>query len=240
MSFAPANDLERALLATSEGASGEVLLAALADEAVLVPQAEPPPGGEEGPLAERVEVSLPLIRHDRERLVPVFTSQERLALGAPQASGALRLTGRALARMWAPGAGMAINPGGELGVALPEAAVRSLLGPGEETIPAGTAVRIGAPAAEPEAAWVALREFAAGHPEIVAAHRALVVRAEEGAEQELVVGLELEEGADAGEACRAVAELLGSGIAVTAIEGPGEGIAGWMLEQDEPIYRRDP
>jgi hypothetical protein len=139
--------------------------------------------------------------------------------------------------MWPAGAGMALNPGGELGVALPEAAVRSLLGPSEETFAAGTAVRIGAPASEPEAAWTVLREFAATRPEIRAAHRAVVVRDEAGAEPELVVGLELEPGADASAACEAVAGLLGAGIAVTAVRR-GDALGDWMLEHDEPVYRR--
>jgi hypothetical protein len=232
----PANPLEEALLAASRGGDAGDFLDALRDHDVLVPQEDAP--AEERPLEAGAEVVLPLIEREGAKYVPVFTSPEQMAIGAPNVTGALRLTGRSLARMWPAGVGMAINPEAELGVALPEETVRGLLGRVDERIPAGTTLKIGAPAHEPETAWRALRAWAAGRPEVLAAHRAVVIAEDPDQRAQMIVGLELAPGADVEALCRAAAEAIGGGIGVTQVERDGDAISEWMLEHDEPVYRR--
>jgi hypothetical protein len=232
----PANPLEEALLAASRGGDAGEFLDALRDHEVLVPYEDPP--AEERPLEEGDEVALPLIEREGARYVPVFTSPEQMAIGAPNIPRALRLTGLSLARVWPAGVGMAINPGAELGVALPEDTVRGLLGGVDERIPAGTTLKIGAPTHEPETAWQALRAWAAGRPEVLAAHRAVVIAEGPDERAHLMVGLELAPGADVEALCRAAAEAVGGGIGVTPVERDGDPISDWMLEHDEPVYRR--
>jgi hypothetical protein len=235
--FVPENSLERALLAASEGGSPDALIASLAAEALYVPAQGPAPG-EDDPAAEGeqqltagTEVSLPVFVHEGRRLVPVFTSVTQFELGAPGAERYVRATGADLAAIWPAGHAMAVNAGGALSVAIPEEDVRGMAG--------GDELTIGAPAAEPEALWERLRAFAADRPEIVSAHRALVLVHAEGAEPQLVVGLVIDPDADPVPVLEACAEALTGESAVMRVDPEGDDpIGAWMLAQSAPLYER--
>jgi hypothetical protein len=122
VTLVPENALERALLAASEGGDAGAFLAELRNAEVLVPSDEP---GDRTP-AEGEEIDLPVFSHEDRRWVAAFTSDTQLRRGVPDAAGRLRLLGADLAAMWPPGVGLAVNPGGDLGVGLPEETVRAL------------------------------------------------------------------------------------------------------------------
>lgn len=235
--FTPENPLEVALLAASQGEDAEEFLDRLARDELFVPaQGETPAGGERE-LEAGQQVALPVFEHEGRRFVPVFTSLTQLERGAPHADRYLRASGADLASVWPSGHDLALNPGGDLGVALPEDDVRTLSP--EQRIPAGSELTVGAPAEEPEELWERLRAWATAHPEVRAAHRALVLLAGE-TEPQLVVGLELEPTADHGRVLKAGAEALEGGAAFTLVDPEAEDdpLSGWMLRHAQPLYTR--
>jgi hypothetical protein len=135
----PANELEEGLVAASEGRrTVESWLTDLAQAKVWVPldQSEDDASG-----------TMRTITLEAKQYVPVFTSREQLegALGAapmvnpPMSEFVTYLPG---------GVGVAINPGGDLGLPLDAAAVQKMQGqPG--TVKANTSVLLGDPAVEP-------------------------------------------------------------------------------------------
>ena len=95
-------------------------------------------------------------RHGRRGRVPghrapgpavrpaLHRARRRPTKGAPEQEGWLRLTGAELAKMLTDDAtGLAVNPGGDLGVAIPPDAVAALKGASQERFPAGSRVRVG-------------------------------------------------------------------------------------------------
>jgi hypothetical protein len=231
MAFVPGNPLEQVLLDASQGADPQELLAALAANPVFIPAASPGVAGELE-LRAGATVELPVFEHQGQRYVPVFTAQDRVG-----ADGYLRLTGEDLAAIWPAGHALAINPGEELSLALPEADVRALNG-GVEHIPAGSDITVGVPSEEPEALWDALRSWAAAQPAVRAAHRALVLVHAPGQEPQLVVGLELDAGADE-RLLSAGAQVLDGAAAFTRVDPAGnDPVSQWWLDQAAPIYVR--
>ena len=235
--FTPENPLEVALLAASQGEDAEVFLDRLARDPLFVPaQGEAPADGERE-LQAGQEVVLPVFEHEGRRFVPVFTSLTQLERGAPQAMRYLRASGADLAAIWPPGHDLALNPGGGLGVALPEDDVRTLSP--EQRIPAGSELTVGAPAEEPEELWDEVRTWAAAQPEVRAAHRALVLLAGE-TEPQLVVGVELEPASDPRRILQTGAEALEGAAAFTLVDPQADDdpLGSWMLRQARPIYTR--
>ncbi len=241
--FLPGNPLEEALLAASERDDLGLLLSALRDHEVLVPTVAPT--GIEGsePLPEGTEISLRTFEREGRTYLPVFTSEAQLDLAAPGQSY-VRLTGQALVGLWPAGTAMAVNPGGDLGVAIPEEAVRGLLeadegGVAEVRIGAGSEIVIGAPDPEPEGLTEVVGGLAEQRPDVLAVHRALVQVQGQDERPQLVLGLELAPGTDPDSECRAWAEALGEGVGLMAVAGGStDPVARWMLEQDEPLFTR--
>jgi hypothetical protein len=238
MTFTPANPLEQVLLEATESGEHGRFLASLATEPVFLPA--PGGDGEDRELASDAEevVELPVFEHDGGRFVAAFTSVQQLDASASGAPAYRRATGEELAAIWPEGHGLAVNPGGELGVAIAEEDVRALA---MAAALGGADLTVGAPTPEPEPLWVALRSWAEQEPAVVAAHRALVLVHEPGQEPALVVGLdlELEEGGDPGPLLRAGAEALGGVAAFTLLDRTGaDPVSEWWLERDAPVYAR--
>jgi hypothetical protein len=233
--FIPSNPLEEALRAAAlEPAAGQALLTALADEPLLVcVRSAPGPDG---------KVDLPLVEHEGQDYVLVFTSDTQLQRGGYGGSPRIELAGRLLARIWPAGASMAINPQGDLGLALPADAVATLDGtPGEMgrlTIPEGSEVMIGDPADEPVALLQVLAAAAATLPEIAAMHRAWVLVQGRGDPPFLVVGVRLTPtAANADAVLGRLAEVAGDRTSLLVLrDGAQDAIGGWMLERNAPFY----
>jgi SseB protein C-terminal domain/SseB protein N-terminal domain len=233
--FIPTNPLEEALRAAAlEPAAGRALLAALADEPLLVRvRSAPGPDG---------EVELPLVEHEGQDYVFVFTSDTQLQRAGYGTSPRIELTGRLLARIWPPRASMAINPQGDLGLSLPAAAVATLDGtPGEMgrlTIPQGSKVMIGEPAEEPVALLQELSAAAAELPEVAAMHRAWVFVQDRGDPPFLVVGVRLTPtAANADGVLGRLADVAGDQASLLVLDDGAPGAIGaWMLERNAPFY----
>jgi type III secretion system (T3SS) SseB-like protein len=204
LTFRPENALEDALLAARETGDLDHLLVTLALADVFIPSAEPGPDEETRVTAQAGEqLAMPVIELDGASYVPVFTSVTQLGRFRPEGGGYLRLHGRALSAVTPDDVGVAVNPGGDLGLALtPEQlAALATAEPGDSEAD----FLIGEPREEPTALLEAIARFTEERPEVRAAYRALLVR-RPGAEPEHVIGLELRSGADAEAVIEAAAE----------------------------------
>jgi hypothetical protein len=204
--FRAANALEDALAAALAGGSPDAVVAVLAEADVLLPA----PAGA-GPVEEVErqaapgdELDVPRLEVDGRTYVPVFTSPVQLLRFRPEGGPYLRLSGRAVASLCPRHTAIAVNPGGELGCVIPPEAVSRVArrAPAPTPTPPGTAV-VAEPVVEPAAVLDALRAAAAHLPAIEALHRAELDHGGPG--KELVVGLELADGADAPVAVEALA-----------------------------------
>lgn len=159
---ADANDAGRALAAAREGSlSGEQLLEILAGQDVWVPL----PGGTEE--TGNGSASVPIMLLDGDRYVPVYTSAEEFAQGAgdvPHMVSPLR----ALARELPAELGVAVNPGGSIGLPIHPAGVDALRGP-RSAAPQGSKVRLGQPEVPPTELLAALKQAFARIPEVASA-----------------------------------------------------------------------
>jgi hypothetical protein len=226
--FTPDNPLEEVLFAASTGsADPAAFLDALRDSAVIVP-------AEAGETDE--EVSFPVIRHEEQQFVPVFTSEAQAQKAAPGQSGWVKGTGAEIAAMLPERTGIAINPGGDMGVALPEEAVGALKGPSPLRFPAGSNIRVGLPIEEPPELREAIAAWGASQPDVVAVHRALI-QAEGQPEATLVLGLEVVPGADEEAVIDAAVRNLRGVGAVVLHEGATDPLSRFMWEQNKPLYR---
>jgi hypothetical protein len=196
---------------------------------------------EEAILSGDAEALLPVLA-DTEVYVPAdgagvaASSLEQFARLRPQGGDYVALTGRALAAGM-PGP-LALNPGSDLAVALTAEQVERLqhLPPGGES-----ELLVGEPREEPTAVLEAMRSFAAARADVRAAYRGLLVR-RPGSETEPVVGLELEDGADAAVVIDAAAEAArDAGIDRLALVAVGDGgpVARFLVEQTKPFWRRE-
>ena len=196
---------------------------------------------EEAILSGDVEALLPVLA-DAEVYVPAdgagvaASSLEQFARLRPEGGDYVALAGRALAAAM-PGP-VALNPGSDLAVALTAEQVERL----EQLPPGGEPdLLVGEPREEPTEVLEAIRGFAAARADVRAAYRGLLVR-RPGSEAEPVVGLELEDGADAAAAIDAAAEAArDAGVDRLALVAIGEGgpVARFLVEQTQPFWRRD-
>ena len=227
--FDPDNPLEEVLVQASRGdVEPVVFLDALRDSSIVVPC-------EQTGAADEVE--FPVIEHQGRPYVPLYTSQAQATKGAPEQEGWLKVTGADLAKMLTDDAtGLAVNPGGDLGVAIPPDAVAALKGPAQERFPEGSRVRVGLPAEEPPELRQAITAWASSHPEVLAVHHALI-QGEDDPDPTLVLGLELASGADPSAAAEAVVRNLPGVAAVVLDETATDPVSGFMRDRDEPLYR---
>jgi hypothetical protein len=237
MTFTPANPLEQVLLEVSQSGEHGRFLAAVALNPLFIPAQGGAGEDRERALDEGEEVHLPVFEHQDTRFVAVFTSLEQLERSSPGAPHYLRATGEDLATIWPEGHALAVNPGGDLGVAITEEDVHAMAA---AAALGGADLTVGAPDPEPEPLWVALRAWAAEQPAVAAAHRALVLVHEPGEQPALVVGLELDPGTDASALLTAGATALGGVAAFTLLDPEGnDPVSQWWLERRSPIYARE-
>ena len=227
--FAPDNPLEEVLLAASRGeAEPAAFLDALRESSIVVPCEQ---------TGAPDEVEFPVIEHQGRPYVPLYTSQGQAKKGAPEQEGWLKLAGADLARMLTDDAtGLAVNPGGDLGVAIPPDAVSALKGAAQQRFPAGTRVRVGLPAEDPAELRQAISGWASSRPEVLAVHRALI-QGEDDPDPTLVLGLELAPDADPAATVDAVVHNLPGVAAVVLDESATDPVSNFMRERDEPLYR---
>ena len=134
----PANAVERLLLQASQQQIATTdFVRALLDVTVFMPLATTPDG----------QSVMPTVTVDEQVLVPVFTSEEQLRLGAPSAPYAMPPV-RELLQQLSPDTGLAVNIGGDVGLPIFADGLRAAEG-GTRTLDSGTRVRIGEPASEP-------------------------------------------------------------------------------------------
>jgi hypothetical protein len=160
MSTFPSNPLEEALRDAAEGrlGVGEWL------ESLLPARVWAPVVSAEGGTG-----SFPVLSVEGGSYVAVFTSEEELARVEPDAAFVVAPF-RDLVERLPTHVGVAVNPGGSLGLPVPAAEVRRLVD-GRGRIPAGSTVRIGEPAEEPEAFLAAAAGELAGLPAVRSARR---------------------------------------------------------------------
>jgi hypothetical protein len=243
LTFRSENALEDALLAAYENDDVDQLLRTLAVADVYLPAAGPGPE-EEALVTARAgeDLPLPVIELEGTSFVPVFTSVTQFSRFRPEGGGYMRLRGRALAGITPSGVGVAINPGGDLGLPLTSEQVARLAG--VEPANAETEFLVGEPREEPVELLEAIRAFAEGRPEVRAAYRGLLVR-RPGAEPEHVIGLELRAAADAEAVVDAAAEAARrAGVERLALvplqPGLEAGPVGrFLLERTEPFWSRE-
>jgi hypothetical protein len=231
-------ELSGRLLQTLQGlhegnASDADLHAELQRSDVVVPK---PEGGG----VEDSSVSLPLLEVEGRDVVPLFSSPETLAQGAPAGMAYVVIPFAALASGWPDGLDAILDLGSGWARELPAAAIT---GWGPVEVPAGTRVFLGEPAEEPEALLDRLRSHLSGEPDVEAAWRAQVMVDQPGETPHLAIGLMLTPGADAQTVIRRT-----MAVALPAVTGPidlvlveqdsSDAVAGYMLE-NEPFYRRE-
>jgi hypothetical protein len=244
----PANELEEVLTAAlgDPGATARVL-EVLGRSQLWVPL--PNGGGPDSP-----DLDLPTVELDGGVYVPVFSSEEQFQRAAPGMPHAVA-PARDFARGLPPQVGIAVNPGGAVGIPLPPPAVLELCrGPrpadpnGFGAAPGGTGARVRLWEPEPEDEPVDFLAAAAGEfavtPVVLTARRALA--SVEGDPPALFVGVELDRWQEEDRAAAMTA--LGRALGVVPLPWPvnlvlldvaQDPVGDWMLESVEPFYARD-
>jgi hypothetical protein len=161
----PVNDLEEALKAARAGSipSGEILkVLAKSDLWVPLPNSV---GNDEG-------TPLPVMSIDEHPYVVVYTSAEQLRQNAGDVAHAV-IGARELANTLPEELGLAINPGGEIGLPIHPPGVQILRG-GQKTVRAGESIRLGEPEEDPALLLEFLRREFREISDVTTARRALV------------------------------------------------------------------
>ncbi|MFG2006590.1 enhanced serine sensitivity protein SseB [Spirillospora sp. NPDC048911] len=229
----PANPLEETLMAFRIGqVDGDVFLRALAGAEVWVPL--PSGAGDDG------QAALPIMMIEDARYVAVYTSEEQCKKGAGQMTYAVT-PGGAFVRTLPPGLGLAVNPGGDVGLPIHAAGMHVLRGEGS-TVEAGTQIMLGEPAEEPVAFLESLRIAFAGTREVTNARRAWAVI---GAEGSLIIGVAL--APDTPQTRQTALDAVNTAIRETVVpygvdtvflSDPADPLAAWLLDNTAPFYVR--
>ncbi|MFF8597673.1 enhanced serine sensitivity protein SseB [Streptomyces sp. NPDC015232] len=237
----PGNELEEVLAASlGNPSAGGRLVEVLGRSPVWVPL--PNGGGPDSP-----DLDLPTMEIDGAAYVPVFSSeQEFLAVAGAHMSYTVA-PARDFARGLPPQLGIAVNPGGTVGVPLPPPAVAELCRVGRTALdgPAtGGRVRLFEPDWQDDPVdflAAASAEFEATGV-VATAHRALA--SVEGTEPALFVGVRLT-GPEADR--HAPLDALGRALGRVEVAWPvnlilldvaQDPVADWMLEKVRPFYQR--
>ncbi|SFK85219.1 SseB family protein [Geodermatophilus ruber] len=114
---------EEAISSGMAAGDNAAVLQTLATSIALLPQA-PAAEGEERPEGA---IALPVIEHEGQRYIPVFTSEEALRAAGADPATALRIPVVELASNWpSDDVWLAVNPASEEGLGLPPDVVRTL------------------------------------------------------------------------------------------------------------------
>ncbi|WP_372515909.1 enhanced serine sensitivity protein SseB [Streptantibioticus silvisoli] len=228
----PANELEEVLTAAigDPGATPRVI-EVLARSTVWVPV----PGGD-------VDAGLPGLDLDGLPYAPVFSSEAQLRQAAPGLMFGV-LPALEFARGLPPQVGLAVNPGGAVGIPLPAAAVEELCRAGAS---GGARVRLWEP--EPDEEPVDFLATAAGEfavtPVVLSARRAL--GSVEGESPTLFVGVELDrwQEEDRAEAMNALGRALAAAplpwpVNLLLLDVAQDPLGDWMHGAVQPFFSRD-
>ncbi|WP_225846393.1 enhanced serine sensitivity protein SseB [Streptomyces sp. HPF1205] len=236
----PANELEE-VLGASLGNPGATprLLEVLRRSRVWVPL---PNGG--GPDAR--DLDLPTVELGGAPYVPVFSSEQQFRQAADGMSCTVAPV-HEFARGLPPMVGIAVNPGGAVGIPLPPAAVAELCRPDRgRDMPSGARVRLWEPGHEEEPVdflAAAAGEFAVT-PVVLSARRAVAVVEDEP--PALFVGVELDrwQEEDRTAALDALGRALGAAappwpVHLILLDVAQDPVGDWMLEAVRPFFTRD-
>jgi hypothetical protein len=240
----PANELEEVLAASLGNPSATPrLLEVLGRSHVWVPL---PNGGS----PDSVGLDLPTLDLGGAPYVPVFSSEQQFRQAAEGMSCTVAPV-REFARGLPPLIGIAVNPGGAVGVPLPPAAVAELcrterIGAYGEQSPSGARVRLWEPAPDEEPVdflAVAAAEYAVT-PVVLSARRAMAAVEEDP--PALFVGVELDgwQEQDRAAAMDALGRALGAAplpwpVHLILLDIAQDPVGDWMLEVVRPFYSRD-
>ncbi|MBY8888416.1 enhanced serine sensitivity protein SseB [Streptomyces sp. PTM05] len=228
----PSNELEEVLTAAlgEPGATPRVV-EVLGRSAVWVPLPQGTP-----------DAGLPTFVMDGGLFVPVFSSEEQLRRAAPGMAFGV-LPGREFARGLPPRVGIAVNPGGAVGIPLPAAAIGDLC---RDSTGAGARVRLWEPAPSDEPVdflAAAAGEFAVT-PVVLSARRAL--GAVEDQPPTLFVGVELDrwQEEDRAAAMDAIGRALGAAplpwpVNLLLLDVAQDPLGDWIHERVPPFFTRD-
>lgn len=235
----PANELEEVLTASvGNPAAGPRLLEVLGRSQVWVPL---PNGGHPG----AADLDLPTVELGGATYVPVFSSEQQFRQAADGMSCTVAPV-HEFARGLPPTVGIAVNPGGAVGVPLPPAAVAELCRADRAPHDAsGGRVRLWEPGHEDEPVdflAAAAAEFAVT-PVVLTARRA--VAAVEDEPPALFVGVELDawHEADRAAAMDALGRALGAAplplpVHLILLDVAQDPVADWMVETVQPFFTR--
>ncbi|TDC19225.1 enhanced serine sensitivity protein SseB [Streptomyces sp. 8K308] len=240
----PSNELEETLAAALGVAdAGPRLLKVLARSALWVPL---PEGGDR----ESRSLDLPTIELNGGVFVPVFSSAEQLHLGGASHLPFAVAPAWEFARGLPPQVGIAVNPGGTVGVPVPPGVVAELcrVSPGERApgVPSGARMRLFQPdwQDDPIDFLAAVSGELTGLGFVRTARRGLA--SAEGGSPSLFVGVELEHLDDASRL--AVHDALGRALAsrpvvwpvqLVLLDAAEDPVVDWLRECVQPFYRRD-
>lgn len=234
--FVPENPLEEVLgAAVTDAAQRDRFLTMLYEAELLLPAPGPAPAQDRlVGAAPGSEIDLPVVDDGGRSVVPAFTSMSQLLRYVPEGGGYLQLAVRDLVRMWRDDLWLGINPRGP-GVLLGPDDVRRLAPPADPG-----EYLLGEPRTEPEALLQAVSAYAERSGAVVAAYRGLMV---DGPTQRIVIGLELDEGADRDAVFSQVTEVGREtgvdGFALVPIKRDAPGpVARYLLDHTGPFYRR--
>ncbi|WP_405684393.1 enhanced serine sensitivity protein SseB [Streptomyces sp. NBC_00057] len=238
----PANELEEVLMASvGSPEAGGRLVEVLGRSHVWVPL--PGGGGPDSP-----DLDLPTLEIEGAAYVPVFSSEQQFLACVGTAMSFTVAPAREFARGLPPQLGIAVNPGGAVGMPLPPPAVAELCRAGRTPLdgPAsGGRVRLYEPAWQEEP--VDFLAAAAGEFEesgvVLTARRALA--SIEGGEPVLFIGVEFStwEGAGRNAPMDALGRALGRvevpwPVNLVLLDVAQDPVGDWMREKVRPFYRR--
>ncbi|MER7911517.1 MULTISPECIES: enhanced serine sensitivity protein SseB [unclassified Streptomyces] len=238
----PGNELEEVLAASlGDPGAGARLLEVLGRSPVWVPL---PNGG--GP--DSADLDLATLEIDGAAYVPVFSSEQQLRACAGDHMSFAVAPARDFARGLPPQLGIAVNPGGTVGVPLPPPAVAELCRAGRTPLdgPAsGGRVRLFEPDWQDDPVdflAAASAEFEATGV-VASARRALA--SVEGTEPALFIGVQLShwEGADRTAPLDALGRALGRvevawPVNLILLDMAQDPVGDWMVERVRPFYQR--
>ncbi|MEW1696753.1 enhanced serine sensitivity protein SseB [Streptomyces sp. NPDC093249] len=238
----PGNELEEALAASlGNPGAGARLVEVLGRSPVWVPL---PNGGS----PESADLDLPTLEIDGAAYVPVFSSEQQFLACVGGHMSFTVAPAREFARGLPPQLGIAVNPGGTVGVPLPPPAVAELCRTGRTPLdgPAsGGRVRLFEPDWQDDPVdflSAASAEFEATGV-VVSARRALA--SVEGTEPALFVGVQLVgwDGVDRNAPLDALGRALGRvevawPVNLILLDMAQDPVGDWMLERVRPFYQR--
>lgn len=192
------------------------------------------------------QLELRVLEAEGRRVIPIFSSEARIQEFVQREETYLQMNGRALlGTVTGSGTGLVLNPGAAYGKEFTPEEIAALLDGslfrrGEEReVKAGEQVLLAQPARYPHELVRALRSFLAGQPAVRAAYLAQMHRPTLGDSPHLVIGIDGDLAAIAGEIGLVAREVLGEGEIVDLIPIAAEPISEYMTTQTEPFYVRD-